>query len=67
MNIIMTTLSGTNDIVDLVANYYQATDDSFIKLSNVLTNFFTSEQSSGNQNQNLQNQTLGSVEVLWPQ
>lgn len=31
----MTSLSGTNDIVDPVANYCQATDDFFNKLSNV--------------------------------
>lgn len=31
----MTSLSGTNDIVSPVANYCQATDDFFNKLSNV--------------------------------
>ena len=37
----MTGFSGPNDIVDLVANYCQATDDFFNKLYNVLKNFFT--------------------------
>lgn len=54
----MTSLSRTNYIVDLVANYCQATDDFFNKLSNVLKNFFTFGQCSGNQIQNLQNQTI---------
>lgn len=48
----MTRLSGTNDIVDLVANYCQATDDFFNKLSNLLKNF-TFGQCSASQNQNL--------------
>lgn len=60
----MNILSSTNDIVGLVAYYCQATDDFFNKLSNVLKNFFAFGQCSGNQNLNLQNQTLGSVEVL---
>lgn len=55
MNVIMTGLSGPNDIVDLVANYSQATDDFFNKLYNVLKNFFTFGQCSGNQKPNLQN------------
>lgn len=59
----MTGLSGPNDIVDLVANYCQATDDFFNKLYNVLKNF-TFGQCAGNQKPSLQNQTLGSVEVL---
>lgn len=47
MNVIMTGLSSPNDIVELVANYCQATDDFFNKLYNILKNFFTFGQCSG--------------------
>lgn len=60
----MTGLSGPNDIVDLVASYCQATDDFFNKLYNVLKNFFSFGQYSGNQKPNLYNEMLSSVDVL---
>lgn len=60
----MASLSGPNDIVDLMGNIVRALMTFFNKLYNVLENFFTFGQCSGNQKPNLQNQTLGSVEVL---
>lgn len=50
MNVIMTGLANTNDIVDLVASYCQATEDFFNKLYNVLKKYC-----SGKQKPNLKN------------